>query len=65
MKKILCILFSLIALLQCVPVKAQIELSEPSNITTDIEYDAKNNEYMLIKRVGDCFFVLKCVAKYE
>jgi len=30
-----------------------LHLSDPSNITTEIQYDAKNNEYILIKRIGD------------
>lgn len=30
-----------------------LHLSNPSNIITVIEYDEKNNEYILIKRVGD------------
>jgi cell surface protein SprA len=49
------IVFVLLALFLTAPVVslAQIKLSEPSNITTSVEYDAKNNEYVLIKRVGD------------
>lgn len=30
-----------------------LHLADPSNITTEIQYDAKNNEYILIKRIGD------------
>lgn len=30
-----------------------LHLSNPSNITTEIEYDSKNNEYVLIKKIGD------------
>ena len=30
-----------------------LHLQNPTNITTEIEYDAKNNEYILIKRIGD------------
>ncbi|MFA6705395.1 MAG: cell surface protein SprA, partial [Bacteroidales bacterium] len=30
-----------------------LHLSNPSNITTSIEFDAKNNEYILIKRIGN------------
>jgi cell surface protein SprA len=52
-KKILFILFSAAALLQSATALAQIDLSDPENITTDVEYDAKNNEYVLVKRAGD------------
>ena len=30
-----------------------LHLADPTNITTEIQYDAKNNEYILIKRIGD------------
>lgn len=30
-----------------------LHLANPTNFTTQIEYDEKNNEYILIKRVGD------------
>jgi cell surface protein SprA len=52
-KKILFLLFSLAALAQPIVAFSQINLSEPSNVTTSVEYDEKNNEYVLVKRVGD------------
>lgn len=30
-----------------------LHLSDPTNIITSIEYDEKNNEYILIKKIGD------------
>lgn len=30
-----------------------LHLSDPTNITTEIEYDSKNNEYILLRKIGD------------
>ncbi|MBQ7985454.1 MAG: cell surface protein SprA, partial [Bacteroidales bacterium] len=34
-------------------VKSPFYLNDPSNITTEVEYDAVNNEYVLVKKAGD------------
>ncbi|MDR0971321.1 MAG: cell surface protein SprA [Bacteroidales bacterium] len=41
-----------------------LHLNDPSNITTTIEYDEKNNEYILIKKVGD-LVIEKRVLSFE
>lgn len=42
-----------------------LHLSDPSNITTEIEYDEANNEYILIKRAGDIIIERKVLSFAE
>lgn len=65
MKKIIFLLFLAIAIAQPIVLKAQIKLPEPSNITTSVEYDAKNNEYILLKKAGDLVIERKVLSFSE
>jgi cell surface protein SprA len=39
-----------------------LHLQNPSNVTTEIQYDEKNNEYILIKRIGDLVIERKVLS---
>ncbi|MDR1726265.1 MAG: cell surface protein SprA [Bacteroidales bacterium] len=45
--------------------RSQIDLSEPSNVVTSVEYDEKNNEYVLVKRIGSLIIERKVLSFEE